>query len=71
MTMEMYFVYGLLCFMLAVVLLESERVLSPFLIRLRGLLWRLARRCEKRCPYWCDGGNSFYSFFRRDSFHTP
>lgn len=69
MTMELYFVYGLLAFALTVVGIVVEHFVATHWFHKHSILRSLFRRLEKKYPHLCDNEDAFYCFFKRDAFH--
>ncbi len=69
MTMELYFVCGLLAFALTKVLIGLEHFVATHWLHKHSLFRKKLRNFEKKHPHLCDNQDVFYCFFKRDSFH--
>ncbi|WP_147819123.1 hypothetical protein [Salidesulfovibrio onnuriiensis] len=68
MTMELYFVYGLLAFVLTVAGVVAEHFIATRFFRKNSILRRIFRKVGKKYPHLCEDNDAFYCFFKRDAF---
>jgi len=68
MFMESQFVNGLLFFAIVALAMEAEDYLAAHVFGKGSPCHRLVTRFERRHPKLCDNDDTFYSFFRRDTF---
>lgn len=67
MTMELYFVSGLLVFVLVVASLATEHFIASHWFGKESVIVRALRAFEKKHPNLCDNKDDFYCFFKKGS----
>ena len=69
MEFELFFICSILLVALIAFFMGMEHSFKARFLQKRSFLRRQANRFAQRFPRFCEGDDSFYCFFRRDSFH--